>query len=574
MEELVTSVAEVTETQALHEDILNEFEPVPIQLNTGLQPRVYVDMTYNAILQTNNHQHPTIYQKSGGLVRIMRTGDGKRVIQPIDKDVLFNALTYRVNFFKRPSQEQIIKYMAHNPGMTESNMADIPLSPPKEIVTNILCRHSFEGLPELIGIVTCPIMDLQTGDINFESHYDPVAKMYYGSTGVVIPAIPEHPTPEETQNALTLLKETIIDFPFIDETSRENILALLITAVIRPSIVGNIPIFLIDKPAAGTGAGLLCDTVAIIVTGEVARVTTLGKGGEEEWKKVITSVLRSGNLLSIVDNIEDKVNLPSLASLVTCGLYSDRILGQNVMFTSPHRQTWIINGNNVELGGDIARRVVGSRMNANMQCPWLRSEHSFHHNQIPWVTENRGNILAAIYTIVRSWVQAGSIPADDKIPFMGSFETWRNTLGGIMQHVGCNNFLSNAQEMIETTDVDSPQWDTFISVMFDKLRRWDKPGRRMNNVISEVKEVTFTTAVISDIIEYEQDSNRIWASDTSLQSVLPDDLAEGFGMKDFNRSFGAAMRKHKDRIFSDHLKLTKSKQLEHKAVVWLLSYID
>jgi len=568
---------------AIQEDI-NEigFQPVPVRLDGGMQLRVYCDQTFDAILTTNNHQHPTIYQKSGGLVRIMKTGGSKRVIQPVDEDVLFNALTYRCNFFKRPTQKQyaewkrnheieVDNFLTANPlGDPKELMDDIPFAPPRDVVKNILCRHTYEGLPELIGIVTCPIMDLQTGNINFSSHYDTIAQMYYGSTGLVIPPIPTNPTKEEVQTALTFLKETIMDFPFVDETSRENIISLLITAVIRPSIDGNIPIFLIDKPSAGTGAGLLCDTVALIVTGEVARVMTLSKGGEEEWKKVITGVLRSGNLLSIVDNIEDKVNLPSLASLVTCGLYSDRILGSNMIFTSPHRQTWLINGNNVQLGGDIARRVVGSRMNANMECPWLRSETSFHHNQIPWITENRGNILAAIYTIVRGWVLAGKPQADCKLPSMGSFEVWRNTLGGIMRFIGCNNFLTNAQEMIETTDVDAPQWNTFIEVLYDKLVAHgyfmkDDDGKKIENVVG------FTTSNVSNIIDLEKDLNNVRGG-ISLESILPDDLTDNLGFRDFSRVFGIAMRKHKDRIFRTY-KLEKSEKVKDKAIVWKITML-
>jgi hypothetical protein len=550
-----------------------EFVPVDVCLSGEMQLRVYVDQTYQAILDTNNCQHPTIFQKSGNMVRIMKRGNGSRIIQDMDYDLLFNALTYRVNFFHLPTQEEIDQWHLVHTDDPDNH----PKNPPVAIVKNILSRNSYDGLPELIGIVTCPIMDLYTGNIRLDSHYDPLSKMYFGNIDLDMPPVPDNPTVEETLAAYNILKEVIIDFPFVSTANQTNMIALLITAVIRPSIEGHIPVFLIDKPAAGTGAGLLCDTVSIVVTGDGANIFTLPKNGEEEWKKVISTVLKSGNLLSIVDNVEDKINLPSLAALVTCNQYSDRLLGGNVMFTAPHRQTWIINGNNVQLGGDIARRVVWIRMDAELERPWLRAEKSFKHNQIPFVTCNRGEILSAIYTIVRSWVRAGRVMADDAVPSMGGFEAWRNTLGGIMQHLGCTEFLGNSQELIETTDVDAPQWNTFISTLFEKLCNWNDDSYTMSGGdycrIAKTTNVEFITSTVMDILEYEKNPINI-KSMVALKDVLPDELADEYaGSKNFNRVFGRSLRKNMDKRFGEKYRLCKSTKKVHQAVCWEIQKI-
>lgn len=564
---------ELNDIQAAIDEIVEQindgdFDPVSVELETGVQPRVYCEQTWDAIITTNNHNHPTIFQKAGAMVRILKTGDNRRVIQPIDYQNLHNAITYRVNYVKRLSQKEINKWVEEHPmaqpdPLTAARDVRINLRSPKDIVSDVLSRHSFEGLPELIGIVTCPIMDLQTGDINFQSHYDQTAQMYFGRIPTLeIPPIPDNPTPEELQHAVGFFKETITDFPFVKEVDRVNALACIITAVIRPSIAGNIPIYIIDKPAPGTGAGLLCDTLSLIVTGELARAMTLSKTGDEEWKKVITSVLRSGNLLSIIDNIEDKVSLPSLASLVTCGLYSDRILATNMMFTSPHRNVWVLNGNNVQIGGDLGRRSYMSRMDANLKQPWLRS--GFTHNQIPWITENRGRVLAAIYTIVRSWVRAGSLPASDDIPPMGSFEQWRSIIGGIMQHMGCPEFNSNSEEMMETTDADTPQWDQFISTLFERISNWNtksktvRVGGSFNTVPIETTRVSFTTHDILDILEFEKDQYNI-GERVALIDTLPDNIADAYADgRNSNRIIARHLRTQLGRVFSNKLKLQKS----------------
>lgn len=575
---------EITTIQTVVDEIAEQiddfgFEPIPVELETGMQPRVYCDQTWDAIITTNNHHHPTIFQKSGSMVRIVKTGDNRRIIQPIDYQNLHNAITYRVNYIKRLNRKEIVAWVNENPTAQPNPQAAaeavrINLRSPKDIVSDVLNRHSFEGLPELIGIVTCPIMDLQTGNINFQSHYDPIAHMYFGRTpSLQIPAIPDNPTSEDVQHAVSLLKETIIDFPFVNEVDRVNALACIITAVIRPSINGNVPIYIIDKPAPGTGAGLLCDTISLIVTGELARAMTLSKTGDEEWKKVITSVLRSGNLLSIIDNIEDKVSLPSLASLVTCGLYSDRILATNMMFTSPHRNVWILNGNNVQIGGDLGRRSYMSRMDANLKQPWLRN--GFTHDQIPWITENRGRILSTIYTIVRSWVRAGSIPASEEIPPMGSFEQWRSIIGGIMQHIGSMEFNSNSEEMMETTDADTPQWDLFVSTLFDRIADWDKKDCTMlGSVFSQAvtkKQVFFTTHDIINILDFEKDPNNV-GDKTPLADTLPDAIADGYiDGRNANRVIGKHLRTQLGRVFSNGLKLSKEDKNTLNRTHWVLT---
>jgi len=565
-----TAIDEITEQ-------INDlgFEPVYVELERGMQLRFYCDEVWDAIITTNNHSHPTLFQKSGSLVRILKTGDNRRMIQPLDYEALYNAIAYRINFIKRLTQKEIIQYVKEHPvaqpnPQTAAEAVRINLKPPRDIVSIVLNRHSFEGLPELVGIVTCPIMDLQTGNINFQSHYDPIAQMYYGRTTITIPQIPLNPTLEELQSAIELLKETVMDFPFVKEVDRTNALACIITAVIRPSINGNVPIYIIDKPAPGTGAGLLCDTISLIVTGELARAMTLSKTGDEEWKKVITSVLRSGNLLSIIDNIEDKVSLPSLASLVTCGLYSDRILATNMMFTSPHRNVWILNGNNVQIGGDLGRRSYMSRMDANLKQPWLRN--GFTHDQIQWITENRGRILAAIYTIVRSWVRNGATPATCEIPQMGSFEQWRSIIGGIMQHMSRGDFNSNAQEMLENTDVDTPAWDLFINTLYERIPSWRTRNNKWGSDIPTTTTVEFTSHDILEILEYEKDIYHIDKDKIPLIETLPDEIADAYGNgKNINRVLGNRLRSQMGRIFKNNLKLEKTDCITHNKTRWMIT---
>src|SRR5262249_10461123 len=86
--------------------------------------------------------------------------------------------------------------------------------------------------------------------------------------------------------AATFLWQFFDDFPFVDQASRANLLALVLTSIIRPAIAGCVPLALIDAPQAGTGKGLLAKVVALIATGQTAGMEILDQSDSEMRKKI------------------------------------------------------------------------------------------------------------------------------------------------------------------------------------------------------------------------------------------------------------------------------------------------
>ena len=68
-------------------------------------------------------------------------------------------------------------------------------------------------------------------------------------------------------------------------------MALLLLGFLRGMIDGPTPLHLIEKPTPGTGATLMVDAIATILTGAGASVMTEGRD-EDEWRKRITAKLR------------------------------------------------------------------------------------------------------------------------------------------------------------------------------------------------------------------------------------------------------------------------------------------
>lgn len=177
------------------------------------------------------------------------------------------------------------------------------------------------------------------------------------------------------------------DFPFVDDASRANAIAAPLTAVARELIDGPTPMFAIDAPAQGTGKSLLANGIGTIIIGAQPAVTTETRN-EEELRKRITALLRGGVPVVLLDNITKRMESGTLCSLLTAPLWSDRLLSKNEQVDVPVRAVWLATGNNLELSGEMTRRVVWIRLDSRRDRPWERSQ--FRHAQLnAWVARHR-----------------------------------------------------------------------------------------------------------------------------------------------------------------------------------------
>jgi hypothetical protein len=96
--------------------------------------------------------------------------------------------------------------------------------------------------------------------------YHAASRLYYAPTdpSMVTIALPDEVTTEDVWEARNLLENELLgDFPFDGQASRANALGAMLVPFLRDSIEGPTPLHLIDKPEAGTGAGLLAACISI-----------------------------------------------------------------------------------------------------------------------------------------------------------------------------------------------------------------------------------------------------------------------------------------------------------------------
>lgn len=404
-------------------------------LITNAPSKELAKQAWQKIVDGEKDGQPTLFSFGETVARI----DSKQ-IQSLTKEGFWQELADRTDWVRRERNKIIW------------------CDPPPNTVTYMRNQRKAEILlPRLEGSTTTPIM-AGDGDIHIEPGYSAGSQFYLFPT-VEVPKISQKPNKTDIKKAKKLIEEVICDFPFVHESDKAHAIAMMILPFVRPMITGATPLHLLDKPVQGTGATLLAEAITAIKTGE-ALAAQAAPRTEEEWQKVILSKLITAPEFLFLDNVR-MIYSDALAIALTASEYEGRRLGVSEMIKVPIRCTWIMTGNNVEMGGDFPRRICQIRLDANVEDPTSRND--FRHPDLRgWINEERGSLVWAILTIARAWIAAGR---PDPGKTLASYNNWSYAIGGMLNIMEIPGFL-------ETPEERKKGIDPLIEAQTDFIRCW------------------------------------------------------------------------------------------------------
>jgi len=354
--------------------------------------------------------------------------------------------------------------------------------------------------------------------------------------------IPAAPTREQVASARSLLLDDLLgDFPLHTEADKANALATLITPFVR-DLIPTSPLAVIDAKEAGSGKNLLADVISILTTGKAAQTLPYTTEAEEQ-RKVITSAFRSGSAMLLFDEAHE-IEGAAFARALTSHSYQDRVLGASDLAEFPNNRTWVSLGNQVQVKGDMSRRVYRVRLEYPGARPESRDASEFKHPDLrQWAMDNRRELVRACLTLVRAWFALGKPVAP--LPFrMGSFEKWQEILAGVLWVAGVEGFLVNV-----------PQW------------RSESDFERQDQVAhlwwleTQFAGSEFTSAAVTDALRRERGAPH--------PHGLDDPFQEGYA-----RKLGIVYSKLKDRVL-DGYQLVKMAETGHtKVIKWRIRRIE
>ena len=263
------------------------------------------------------------------------------------------------------------------------------------------------------------------------------------------------------------IHELLVDFPFKDEASRQNFIGLMLTPLLAPAIDGNRPLHLLLSPLERTGKTKLAEEVfgGVILGRETPALQIAGN--DEERDKRLLALLLQGETIVHLDNLPPTVDSAALASILTATTYQGRILGASRIVCLPNTLTVVGSGNNTECSGEIAKRTVPIQLQPRTAHPEARRDFA-HPNLRAHVKQSRRRILSVLLGMIENWLNQGRPLHKNRF---GGFETWSETIGGIL-HANCfNKWRTNEEEWRKSANPAGQEWEAFVQAWWEKFER-------------------------------------------------------------------------------------------------------
>jgi hypothetical protein len=413
---------------------------------------------------------PNLYQRDGRLVHIVRVSKDEATAK-----LLEGTPTIRV-VPKSVVREMLCRHgsvLRWNPKVDDY----VPAKPCNDLVEALIDRGQWRTVRPITGIVEAPMM-LASGEIVQTPGYDTKTGFVYAPS-IDFPTVPELPTPEQCKAASELLSEIWAEFPWAGEADLSVVVALFLSILCRPSF-GDVPAFALDATTPGSGKGLALDSASVLATGRRANKQTYAYDAVEQEKILGAMAMRGASLIAF-DDIKDPFGGSPLCKVLTCGgANSFRVLGKSEAPDLPWHAIITVTGNNIQLMGDIPRRVIMSRLEPNVENPALLSGWK-HHPLLDWCAEIRAQAVVAALTIARAWWLAGK--PSGGCSTLGSFEAWAAVVPPICVFAGFANPLECCPLV---QNVEDPEVVALRCVLTDWTRVAGATGDTIGTVIKRL----------------------------------------------------------------------------------------
>ncbi|MCY0943568.1 bifunctional DNA primase/polymerase [Streptomyces antarcticus] len=392
---------------------------------------------------------PDLYKRSGGPCWVHQDDNGNPLMQQLGTDNLRAYLA-----------DHVTTYQVVTDPLTEGTKEVRELLMPKTCGT-VLGRKDWP-LPPLRGIVTSPVIRLD-GTLIQAPGYDPATGLY------LQPRVPlRRLQPHVSETSLEKAKEIILgqmlaDFPWAQPSDRAHFIGALLTPILRPYFHGPTPMFIISATAPGSGKSLLKDILkACFGISE----TAWPENDTELRKSITTQLYTTGQPVVVLDNLPNGhvIKSPVLSSLLTAEHWGDRVLGSTASVTMPNNRLWIVTGNGLRTGGDNGRRAMWVRLDPN--CPDPDQRDGFRVGDLrPWLRANASTVVAALVTMVRSWIAAGAPTIRTR---KGDYSEWATIVAGLLGYLGVPGWMGDRDDAIQQDD-ELLEWIGFLTAWRDKL---------------------------------------------------------------------------------------------------------
>ena len=347
---------------------------------------------------------------------------------------------------------------------------------PPIVPATLLDRGEWD-LPPLEGVTNSPVLRAD-GTILDTPGYDPRTRLIYEPNGIAFPNVATRPTQADAAKALAELLEPFDEMPFLAESDRTAMAALVLTLIGRAAIDGCTPMFTTRAPVPGSGKGLCLDVAAMIATGRLAPKRA-AVASDDELRKALFAYAIEAPAMVVLDNAEGAVGSPVLAAVLTTSSISDRLLGVSQTRTCSLRFVMAVTGNNLTFRGDLGRRIIPIDLDPRVEHA---EDRKFKRADLMgFVERNRPRFVVAALTVLRAFCVAGQ--PSHGLAAKGSYESWDRLVRGSIMFAGGADPLGGIERIRQDGDEDLDRLRTMLAA-------WDAAfGSKPKTIAEAIKHV-------------------------------------------------------------------------------------
>jgi hypothetical protein len=344
--------------------------------------------------------------------------------------------------------------------MRANGPVDVLRDPPPALCQTIIDLRDVRVLKKLNGLITTPTLR-PDGTLLQRIGYDKETGLYYSGPRYLA-RIPLSPSREEAQQALEALWKPFTDFPFCSNLDRAVHLSAVLTSAVR-AVLPAAPGFAYDAPIQGSGKTLLARCVGVLAQGEEPSVWPhTANTNDEETRKRIFTVLCSGKRVLIWDNVVSTFDSAALAACMTSPTYTDRILGKSDSTTVPNRMLLVLTGNNIQLQGEMPRRVLVSRIDPQTEKPFARE---FALDPYAHCRAHRQSMVEAALTLIRAFLTCGcKRPISGKLASFEEWDSWVRRAVIFADELRPGMF-GDVMDVIKANQAVDPELETLVGLL-------------------------------------------------------------------------------------------------------------
>ena len=263
---------------------------------------------------------------------------------------------------------------------------------------------------------------------------------------------------------LDLAKETLDDllseFCFADEGRSKAVAVAALVGLFSAQLLpeGSLrPCFIVTKNAEGAGASTLVSCAVVPFIGYMP--TGVKSDDDDETRKTLTSAVREGRSVILLDNQRSRLSSAALEAFVSSPTWSDRLLGVNQTFTGPNLATVFVTANGATVSPDMRRRSLIIELHLDVER--AEDRHFRRPLDLAALLALSPNILAGCWSMLRHWHGQGQ-PAPNRSH--SAFPMWARVVGGIVQAAGYGCALDSANVAV-AADEDGDAMRALLDLM-------------------------------------------------------------------------------------------------------------